>query len=100
MRNFKYISSKYISMVFMVFILKLEAVFFCSFHLLLIIGGPNDASNTSVVSLHRTDLLECDWAEDLDNVSMDSGEVMSSMRKAGLFASPDLEFLDNSKVVD
>lgn len=31
---------------------------------------------------------------------MHSGEVMSSMRKAGLFASPDLELLDNSEVVD
>ena len=69
-------------------------------HLLLVIRRPDDASDSSVVSLHRAHLLECDRAENLDNVSMHSGEVMSSMRKAGLFASPDLELLDNSEVVD
>ena len=52
------------------------------------------------MSLHRTDLLECDGAEDLDNISMNSGEIMSSMRKACLFASPDLEFFYNSEVVN
>ena len=31
---------------------------------------------------------------------MNSGEVMSSMRKTGLFASPNLKFLDHSKVVN
>ena len=70
------------------------------FHLLLIISGPDNASNSPIVSLHRADLFEGNRAEDFDNVSMHSGEIMTPIGKARFFASPDLEFLDNSEIVD
>ena len=84
--------------------IKIKIVFkissFYGFNLLLIISGPNNASNSSIVSLHRADLLESNRAEDFDNVSMHSGKIMTPIGKARLFAAPDLEFLDNSEIVD